>query len=81
MPDVNAATVADLKPAGTGRIDHPDTTAQARRLAAVLKEAEIPAIAFGAKDTNHMKLNDNLGVAGDPATKVLDDFIAGLMKK
>ncbi len=28
MPDVNAATAADLKQAGTGRIDHPDTTAK-----------------------------------------------------
>jgi arylformamidase len=61
--------------------DHPDTTAQARRLAAVLKESEIPVIAFGAKDTNHTKLNDNLGVAGDPATKAIDDFVAGLLKK
>ena len=61
--------------------DHPDTTAQARRLAAVLKEAEIPATLFGAKDTNHNKLNDNLGVPGDPATKALDEFLAGLLKK
>jgi acetyl esterase/lipase len=61
--------------------DHPDTSAQARRLASVLKAAEIPVTAFGAKDTNHTKLNDNLGVAGDPATKALDDFLAGLRKK
>jgi arylformamidase len=61
--------------------DHPDTTAQAKRLASVLKEAEIPVIAFGAKDTNHTKLNDNLGVADDPATKALDGFVSGLMKK
>ena len=61
--------------------DHPDTTAQARRLASVIKEAEIPAIAFGAKDTNHTKLNDKLGVADDPATKALDNFVAGLVKK
>jgi len=61
--------------------DHPDTTAQARRLAAVLKEAEIPATLFGAKDTNHGKLNDNLGVPGDPATRALDEFLAGLSKK
>ncbi len=61
--------------------DHPDTTAQARRLAAVLKDAEIPVLAFGAKDTNHTKLNDNLGTADDPATKALDAFLAGLMKK
>jgi len=61
--------------------DHPDTSAQARRLAAVLKASEIPTIAFGAKDTNHTKLNDTLGVPGDPATKALDDFVAGLLKK
>ena len=60
--------------------DHPDTTAQARRLASVLKESEIPVIAYGAKDTNHAKLNDNLGVAEDPATKALDSFIAGILK-
>jgi len=61
--------------------DHPDTTAQARRLASVLKEAEIPVTAFGAKDTNHTKLNDNLGVADDPATKAIDAFLNGLLKK
>jgi acetyl esterase/lipase len=61
--------------------DHPDTTAQAKRLASVLKDAEIPATLFGAKDTNHGKLNDNLGVPGDPATKALDEFLAGLLKK
>jgi acetyl esterase/lipase len=61
--------------------DHPDTSAQARRLAKVLKESDILAVAFGAKDTNHSKLNDNLGNAGDPATKAVDDFLAGLLKK
>ncbi len=61
--------------------DHPDTAAQARRLAAVLKAAEIPAQAFGAKDTNHVKLNDLLGTAGDPATQALDAFVAPLLKK
>jgi acetyl esterase/lipase len=61
--------------------DHPDTSAQARRLAKVLKESEVPVTAFGAKETNHNKLNDNLGVAGDPAWKALEDFVAGLLKK
>jgi arylformamidase len=61
--------------------DHPDTGAQARRLAKVLKESEIPAIAFGAKETNHSKLNDHLGASGDPATKAVDDFLAGLLRK
>src|SRR5213078_4100416 len=57
--------------------DHPDTSAQARRLAKVLKESEIPATAFGGKETNHNRLNDNLGVAGDPAWKALSDFVDG----
>jgi acetyl esterase/lipase len=61
--------------------DHPDNAAQARRLAAVLKEAEIPATAFGARDTNHIKINDNLGVADNPVTKALDDFVARSLKK
>jgi len=54
--------------------DHPDTSAQAFRLGAVLTEAGVKAAVFGAKETNHVKLNDNLGVADDPATKVLLDF-------
>jgi acetyl esterase/lipase len=54
--------------------DHPDTSAQAFRLGAVLKEAGVKAAVFGAKETNHVKLNDNLGVADDPATKALLDF-------
>ena len=61
--------------------DHPDCSAQARRLGKILKEADVPATVFGAKETNHNKLNDNLGTAGDPATKALDDFLAGVMKK
>jgi len=61
--------------------DHPDTSAQARRLASVLKQSEIPVTAFGAKETNHNRLNDNLGVADDPATKALDSFLDGLPKK
>ncbi len=55
--------------------DHPDTSAQAFRLAAVLKEAGVKTTVFGAKETSHTKLNDNLGVAGDPATKVLLEFV------
>lgn len=40
-----------------------------------------PDLAFGARDTNHVKLDDNLGTAGDPATKALDDFVAALLKQ
>jgi acetyl esterase/lipase len=61
--------------------DHPDTSAQARRLGVVLKEAGIPTTVFGAKDTNHNKLNDHLGMAEDPATTALYEFLAGVVKK
>lgn len=61
--------------------DHPDCSAQARRLATVLKASELRATAFGARETNHTKLNDNLGTAGDPATKAVDDFLASILKK
>ncbi len=58
---------------------HPNTTAQARRLGAVLKEAEIPVKVFGARETTHNKLNANLGLPDDPATKELFKFLGPLM--
>ena len=58
---------------------HPNTTAQARRLGAVLKEADIPAKVFGARETTHSKLNANLGLPDDPATKELFKFLDPLM--
>lgn len=61
--------------------DHPDTTIQARRLEAVLKEASIPTKTFGAKDTNHVKLNNNLGQPDDAATKELFAFVGECLKK
>jgi acetyl esterase/lipase len=61
--------------------DHPDTSAQAQRLGAVLKEAGIPTKIFGAKDTSHVKLNNDLGLPEDPATKALSEFVSGVLKK
>ena len=58
----------------------PDTDAQARRLGEVLKDAKIPVRMFGAKDTYHTKLNDDLGLPDDPGTKALSDFVAQIMK-
>src|SRR5215208_4633455 len=54
---------------------HPDTSAQAFRLGAVLKEAGVPVRVFGAKDSEHSKLNDDLGQPDDPATKALEEFV------
>lgn len=60
---------------------HPDTSAQAARLGNALKEAGVPTTVFGAKDTNHVKLNNDLGLPDDPATKALDTFVTGVLKK
>lgn len=60
---------------------HPDTSAQAFRLGAVLKDAGVPVTTFGAKDTSHVKLNNDLGLPDDPATKVLSEFVARVQKR
>jgi acetyl esterase/lipase len=61
--------------------DHPDTTAQAHRLWSDLREAGVPARIFGAGGTNHVRLDRDLGVAGDPATAELFDFVENALKK
>jgi arylformamidase len=60
--------------------NHPDTSAQAFRLGAVLKDAGVPVRVFAAKDSEHSKINDDLGLPNDPATKALDEFVAQMMK-
>lgn len=54
---------------------NPDTRAQAERLASVLREARIPATLFGKGDTNHSRLNNDLGSADDPATQAFYQFL------
>jgi arylformamidase len=61
--------------------DHPDTTAQALRLGAVLKDAGIATTLFGARETTHNKLNDDLGLPGNPATQSLFKFAASAVNK
>jgi len=60
---------------------HPDTSAQAFRLGAVLKEAEVSVRVFAARNTDHSRLNDDLGLPDDPATKALLDFVNQVVKK
>ncbi len=54
---------------------NPDTRAQAGRLEEVLQSADIPAKAFGVRDSNHSRLNNDLGKPDDPATKELYKFL------
>ena len=55
---------------------HPYTGGQAQRLGSVLGEAGIPVTLVGASDTNHNKLNDDLGLPDDPITTALFEFVA-----
>jgi arylformamidase len=61
--------------------EHPDTTAQAQRLAAALKGAGVPATVFGATETYHSKISADLGLPDDPSTKALFAFVAGALKE
>ena len=61
--------------------DHTDTTAQAHRLWSELKEAGVQAKVFGAVGTDHVKLDRDLGVAGDAATAELFAFVEGVLKR
>jgi arylformamidase len=61
--------------------EHPDTTAQAQRLAAALKEVGVPVTVFGARETYHSKISGDLGKPDDPATKALFAFVDGALKE
>lgn len=56
--------------------DHTDTTAQAYRLWAALDQARIAATLFGAEGTDHVKLDRDLGLEGDAATRAVFEFVA-----
>ncbi len=58
---------------------NPDTRAQARRLESVLKESQIPAKSYGKRDSNHSRLNNELGRPNEPATQELYRFLDPLM--
>ena len=57
---------------------NPDTVAQAMLLKNRLRQSGIEANAFGKAETNHRKLNRELGLSGDPATERLYEFFESL---
>lgn len=61
--------------------DHPDNAAQAQRFGTVLKDAGIPVTVFGARETNHTRINAELGRTDDPSTKALYTFLEESLKK
>ena len=58
---------------------NPDTRAQARRLESVLKAADVPTRAYGKSDSNHSRLNNDLGKPDDPATQAFYKFLDPLV--
>lgn len=61
--------------------EQPDNSAQARRFGTVLKESGIPVTVHGQRGTNHTRINDEIGLAGDPVTAVLDKFLGQCLAK
>lgn len=59
---------------------HTDTSAQAYRLWAALDLARVPAALFAAENTDHVKLDRDIGLPGDPATLALYEFIDRIVK-
>lgn len=58
---------------------NPDTRAQSQRLEALLIEAKVPATAYGKSDSNHSRLNNDLGKPDDPATEEMYKFLDALV--
>jgi arylformamidase len=61
--------------------DHPETKAQAQRLANVLQEAGISARAYPAEGKNHTTLNNDLGLSSDRPTQEMWEFLSVVLKK
>ncbi len=61
--------------------DHPDTSAQAQRLANALKDASVPVTVYAGKETTHNKINADLCQPDDPGTKALFEFLGKVLKK
>lgn len=55
--------------------EHPDNTAQAQRLGTVLRGVGVPVKVFGARETNHSRINAELGLPQDPCTRELWAFL------
>jgi arylformamidase len=60
---------------------HPDTGAQAQRLAAVLETAGISVNVVAGRETTHASINDNIGASNDPVTTALFAFVNEALKR
>jgi arylformamidase len=60
--------------------DHPETKAQAQRLAKALQEAGVPVTTYPAADKDHTRINADLGVTDDKPTEALFEFVNAVLK-
>jgi arylformamidase len=60
---------------------HPDTGAQARRMANVLEAAGVPVKVVAGRETTHTSINENIGASGDPVTRELFAFVAAALER
>jgi len=60
--------------------EHPDVSAQATRLATVLKEANVPVTVYSGRDTTHNRINADIGKPDDPGTKAVFEFLDKALK-
>ena len=67
-----ASDQQDLRPIASHRrvVRH-----QAQRLGAGLRAAGVPVKVFGARETNHSRINTELGLPQDPCTRELWAFV------
>ena len=61
--------------------DHPETTLQSHTLVKALTEAGVPARACAAENTDHVKLNADLGLPSDKPSEVMFHFIKEVLGK
>ena len=55
--------------------ENPDTSAQAKRLASVLKNAGVTGRVFVTRESSHNKINADLGVPDNSGTEALCEFV------
>ena len=59
---------------------HPDTTAQAKRLDAELKKAEVASTLYGGRETTHGKINNDIGKPDTPETAAVVKFFDAVLR-
>ena len=61
--------------------EHPETRLQSQRMVAALKASGVRASTFPAENTEHVKLNADLGLPGDKPTAAMFEFLDAALKQ